>query len=1599
MPTSARIRSSGRKGRKSLDAALYAAASCFALAATAHAAGVPTGPSVVAGRASVSSPSSTSTVVTETSQKAIIDWQSFSIASGSNVQFVQPNASSIVLNRVVGSSPSEILGNLAANGQVWLINGNGVLFGHGSQIDVGGLIATTADIQNGDFLAGNYNFTSASANPNAGVVNQGTIRAADGGYVSLAGPTVANAGLISANLGTVVLAGARTFTVDFTGDNLLRFAIDSPVDTTPGGTGGSAQSGLVSNSGTISAAGGQITLTARAARNIVDNVISSTGVVDASSVSVRGGEVILDGGDGGVSVAGTVSASGSQGGSISVGGGSVALTDATLNATGAQGGGSITVGSQSAQAVTVDSHSTLDASARQSGNGGSISVVSQNTRFYGSANAKGGALSGDGGNIETSGNLLDVAGASIDTLAPHGRTGNWTLDPYDVTISNGSTSSGAFSSGTFTPSGDDSVVNVGDLQTALASTNVTITTGSGGSQTGDISVLSALTWSNPTTLTLDAYHSVNIDAPVTIAGAGGLILKTNDGGSGGGIIFQNGNVAFTDIIAGVPQGSLTINGDAYTLLGTMAAVQAINSGLTGNYALAVSLDASSVSNWVPIGTDGAGDVDNGGAGFTGVFEGLGNTISNLNVNIASNAYAGLFGYSGGTVRDIGLLGGSTTGGNNVGPLVGYNVGIVSGSWATGNADGNNYVGGLVGYSTDYVCPSGGHCTVAYDAEVDNSYATGSVNGVSAIGGLVGESWGLVSQSYATGNVAATNVEAGGLVGAIFFDGTIDESYATGAVSGSNYVGGLVGILGAANVDNSYATGAVNGSGWVGGLAGWVENNSTVNGSYSTGAVSGNTNVGGLIGENDATVSNSYWDMDTSGQFSSSGGTGLSTSQFQSGSLPTGFDSTVWNTGSGLYPYLNWQFPSGTPQAISGFAYSDAGFTPLASNSSGAVTVSALADGAGLGSATTGANGYYYLLAAPGTLSGTQQVLTYLNGDAVTANTYLQSPSGNVSNADLYGGYLRILSGADTASAMFSGLQTALGNSTGSNFLFTSGSLVSGASLDVESTNANGLAIDTALDVGDATLILDAAGPVTQSAAISTANLELLGNNASYALTDSDNSIGMLAANSGTISLTDASSLTIGSVNATTGVTSSGSVTLAATGDLSIASGALVTASNGDNVVLSATGNFINDEGSDAINVSGDATWLVYSNAPGSDTFGDLDSANTAIWGSTLATLPPGDVTQGGNRYIFAYQPTLTFTSTNDSKTYGTDDTETVAGDYTISGLQTGVANAYLGDTNADVFSGTPSITSAGSPASASVSGSPYAIAVSAGSVSVLDGYALAFDSAGQLTINKATLTIDATSDTKTYDGTTDSSATPTYSGLAASDAGDLTGLTQAYASPNVLGTNGSTLNVTNYSLSDPGNYNVVENSASGTISKATLTIDATSDTKTYDGTTASSATPTFTGLAGSDSDNLTGLSQAYASPNFLGTNGSTLNVTGYSLSDPGNYNVVENSAAGTINKATLTIDATTDTKTYDGTTVSSATPTYTGLAAADLDNLTGLSQASCVAECDGDQRQHVERHQLQPQRSGQLQCGREQCVGHDQQGDTDDRCNIGHQDV
>ena len=231
-----------------------------------------------------------------------------------------------------------------------------------------------------------------------------------------------------------------------------------------------------------------------------------------------------------------------------------------------------------------------------------------------------------------------------------------------------------------------------------------------------------------------------------------------------------------------------------------------------------------------------------------------------------------------------------------------------------------------------------------------------------------------------------------------------------------------------------------------------------------------------------------------------------------------------------------------------------------------------------------------------------------------------------------------------------------------------------------------------------------------------------------------------------------------------------------------------------------------------------------------------------------------------------------------------------------------------------------------------------------------DDYTVTTQSAAG-TITPASLTITPASDSKGYDGTTASSLTPTYSGLITVGGDTLTGLAQAFSSKNVLGANDSTLVVTSYTVNDGdgGNdYAVTTQSAAGTITPAPLTITATTATKVYDGTTSAIPTPTFTGLITVSGDTITGLTEAFSSKNVLGAGDSTLIVATYTVNDGdgGNdYAVTTQSAAGTISPAPLTITATTDSKVYNGTTLSAATPTSTGLITVGGDTITSLAEA------------------------------------------------------
>ena len=184
----------------------------------------------------------------------------------------------------------------------------------------------------------------------------------------------------------------------------------------------------------------------------------------------------------------------------------------------------------------------------------------------------------------------------------------------------------------------------------------------------------------------------------------------------------------------------------------------------------------------------------------------------------------------------------------------------------------------------------------------------NVTGEEATGGLVGGAdESTISNSYATGSVEG-GYYTGGLVGDAI-NSTISNSYATGSVSGENYTGGLIGSSEESTITNSYATGSVSGRFYTGGLVGYAKSSSTITNSYATGSVTGIFYIGGLVGYVDeSTISNSYWDEETTDQnISAGGGTGLSTSQMKEKStyVNAGWDFVnTWDIIEGeSYPFL------------------------------------------------------------------------------------------------------------------------------------------------------------------------------------------------------------------------------------------------------------------------------------------------------------------------------------------------------------------------------------------------------------------------------------------------------------------------------------------------------------------------------------------------------------------------------------------------------------------------------------------------------------------------------------------------------------------------
>ncbi|WP_178130260.1 filamentous hemagglutinin N-terminal domain-containing protein [Reyranella sp. CPCC 100927] len=527
---------------------------------------LPTGGTVVGGAATITT-GTNQVVVNQTTNRGVIDWRSFSIGQGNRVDFQQPGASSVTLNRVTGPDPSVIAGQLTANGQIVLVNGAGVVFANGAQVNVGSLAASTANIRNPQaFMAdGKLVFDVPSPNANAGVVNAGTITVRDGGLVGLVGNMAANHGVINARLGRVTIGGAETFTVDLAGDGLINFQIGQPVTRQPVDGQGKKQP-LASNTGTINADGGVVTLTARAAGGVVDNVVNVGGAIRAQAVSQEGGVLVLGGEDGGtVNITGKLDVSGKslgqRGGQViaTAAGGKVNVaSSAVIDASGASGGGRVNIGGNyqgkgplpNARDTKVEAGARITADATMMGNGGSVIVWADNaTVFGGTISARGGGLKGgNGGFVEVSGkNYLDYRG-STDVRAPYGITGTLLLDPADILIQNAGPDNTEATGGdpnTITGKSSLSILTVGTLQAALETANVVVDSTVGTGDGSSISVIDPVSIPGGRTLTLLSSGSVSIGAAITTPGDANLTISALGVSGTGSISLGNGALTLT----------------------------------------------------------------------------------------------------------------------------------------------------------------------------------------------------------------------------------------------------------------------------------------------------------------------------------------------------------------------------------------------------------------------------------------------------------------------------------------------------------------------------------------------------------------------------------------------------------------------------------------------------------------------------------------------------------------------------------------------------------------------------------------------------------------------------------------------------------------------------------------------------------------------------------------------------------------------------------------------------------------------------------------------------------------------------------------------
>jgi filamentous hemagglutinin family protein len=1245
----------------------------------------PTGAQVVSGTVSVNAPAAGQMNITQKTPKAIVNWNTFSIGANEGVTIAQPSAGAALLNRVMGNDPSVIAGRLQANGKVFLVNPAGVIFAPGSSVNVGSMVASTLNISNADFLAGNYRFVGTSVAP---VSNAGTLTAGTGGTIALLGGSVSNSGTVSARLGTVALGAGNDITLDFAGDGLTTLKINQ-----------GAANALIGNTGTLAADGGMLMMSAQTADALAGTVINQQGIVRAQSVAERNGHIVLDGGTSGVAtVGGTLDATGGAGltgGRIDVTGYNLALVDgARVDASGAAGGGTVRFGGgaagqdptiRNANALWMAPTASIHADALTNGNGGNVVAFSETaSRIYGTLSARGGAQGGDGGLIETSGHYLDVTRATIDASAPKGKGGTWKIDPDNIAIVAAASGTPATetppsngSPAIFTPAGTDSEV-VNSLITDQLNQGVSVTITTVGStptnfSLGDINIqapIIAATPASPTTiptLTLTALGSIVDNGQPIMSTLGPLSIALN------------GNVGGTNAFSSVAISNTTVttNGGSFTVNAAGSSPVTINNSTvnTGGGALTLTGTTTLAEG---TGVDITNSLLTGGAGtitLTGTPQGIGLSTGVSLFDSSLNTSTGgisIFGTTPGEVgTGVSIIGGFTpVGGTVAGPAVSSSGGAIA---ITGNATANGLVGLLVQGAS--VTNTTGAINLSGSVTGD---AVPFVNGMQLFNANVGTSSGSI---FMTGTVSSALTGSSGL--------DLHSTSVQSASGNIQLIGQSVGVPSGASVlgvflENSPcectpgpATSVTTGSGTLS--------------IYGSGT--GPFASGVQITDGTQIVSNNGGLIDIRGTVSGPAGGMSPNLQDDIGVLIA--DGAVMATGQTGSIQIAGSTNTADPGLSIGVPPSSGTSDPTISTAHpGSITLRASNDG------STSS-----LFISNSTLSSPGGTLSIMPA-TVDPNTFA-IVAQNATPITLFGtGGLSI--DAATFSAFSSIPNIVLGSTTQTGLITVNGVCASDSSVCVltrpglannltlsnPGSGSQGITLPFGLSTPGQTLALVSGGPVTDPGGIQAASL-LLSGPGTFTLTDPQNDVGVLAmVNAGNVNFTNSHGFVIGPVVSQTFNSNTSQLTTL-DGTNSTLTGNLIAQATTGNIGLGGPSTSLSAGGtidlvmeSGVFNAAGSGTivadngWRIWASTWVGETRGNVQP-NTAqpnfygcmfgagcSWGGAVPTT--------GNHYVYLARPTVTVTADGKTRIAGAPNPVFT---FTASGL-------INGDTAAGALTGT-----------------------------------------------------------------------------------------------------------------------------------------------------------------------------------------------------------------------------------------------------------------------------------------------------------------------